>query len=267
MCVVIPVHQPDLTEGQALSLQACKAHLSAYRCYLVFPEGMNTDAYTSIFPQLQLQPVDASWLSSVERYNRMKVSPVFYQLFAGYEYMLTYELDAYIFSDDIAATGAFNFDYIGAPFFKGYWNAAPDAPLINGGNSGFSIRNIASCLKVLNSMHLFKRKWKMYQVLLASQRLRHWVNGITDYRYENYVNGYFGFAFSEKHVNEDLIWSRVVPQLFPWFKVADPLTAIKFSFEYNPERLLQLNGGQLPLGCHAWEKHPDFWKNYIPVKG
>ena len=34
--------------------------------------------------------------------------------------MLTYELDAYIFSDDWHKANAFKYDYIGAPWFSGF---------------------------------------------------------------------------------------------------------------------------------------------------
>jgi hypothetical protein len=63
---------------------------------------------------------------------------------------------------------------------------------------------------------------------------------------------------------EDIFWGTVAPAKFPWFKVADAETAMKFSFETNPQKLFELNGCVLPFGCHAWEKYdPNFWAKYI----
>ncbi|AMR34084.1 hypothetical protein A0256_22860 [Mucilaginibacter sp. PAMC 26640] len=264
MCVIIPVHQPVIAAAEELSLLACKAHLTAYDCYLLYPEGMDVSAYTSIYPGLLLKPVPGEWLSSIENYNKMKLSINFYQLFVKYAYMLTYELDAYIFDDDFEQANAYKFDYIGAPFFEGYWAAKPGAPFTNGCNSGFSVRNIHACINALRSLSKYKLGWLLYKFTLGqSSRLRRSVNKLTKGKYEVFVTGRFAFSFAKFHLNEDLVWSEVIPQLVPSFTVAGGMSALKFSFEYNLPESLQLNGGKLPLGCHAWAKHPAFWKDYI----
>ena len=261
---MIPVHRPVLKADERLSLRACKTHLSACACYLVHPEGMDTKAYTDEYPALLLMPVNHQWLSSIEAYNRMKISLDFYQLFSQYTYLLTYELDAYIFSADFSAANAFKFDFIGAPFFEGYWAAGPGAAFIQGCNSGFSVRNIQSCIRMLSGMKKFRFRWMLYKLFLAPvRRLRLWLNKITGNKYEVFITGRFGFYFGDFYLNEDVVWTEVVPQLFPDFKIADPVSALQFSFEYNLAESLKLNNGQLPLGCHAWYKHLGFWKDYI----
>jgi hypothetical protein len=267
MCVMIPVHKPQPTADELISLQACRRHLAEYDCYLVHPAGMDTRAYIAAHHALILKPVDPDWLSSIERYNKMKLSLSFYDLFAAYNYMLTYELDAFIFSADLEQANAFKFDYIGAPFFEGYWAAVPGAPFIKGGNSGFSVRNVQACITVLRSMGKFKLRWMLYKIFLSnlpSLKLR--LNRLTKYKYEVFISGSFGFYFADFHLNEDVVWSEIVPQLFPTFTIADPLSALKFSFEYNLNDSLRLNNGELPLGCHAWFKHLDFWKKFIDTE-
>jgi hypothetical protein len=267
LCVIIPVHKPSLTADEQVSLKACKARLHKYDCYLIFPEGMNISSYTLIFENLLLCPVEPSWLSSVENYNKMKLSLNFYKKFTEYKSMLTYELDAYIFDAAIESTNALTFDYIGAPFYEGYWEAKPGAGFMQGCNSGFSIRNIQACIDVLNGMKKYSFRWFLYQIFLSRMRpLRLKLNELTNKKYEVFITGRFGFYFADFHINEDVVWSEIIPQLFPSFKVADPLSALKFSFEYNLEQSLELNGGKLPLGCHAWYKHHDFWKTYIDIE-
>lgn len=264
LCVMIPVHQPVITADEELSLLACKAHLSGYDCFLIYPAGMDTAAYTNIHPGLLLKPVDENWLSSIEKYNKMKLSISFYQLFVKYDYLLTYELDAYIFNADFDGNNAFKFDYIGAPFFEGYWAAKPGAPFIKGCNSGFSVRNIKSCISALQSLSKYRFAWLLYKYTLAkSSRLRRLLNQWTNGKYEVFITGRFAFSFAGFHLNEDLVWSEIAPQLVPSFTVADGMSALQFSFEYNLPDSLKLNGGRLPLGCHAWAKHPEFWDDYI----
>ena len=267
LCVIIPVHKQELTFYEKKSLLACKEQLSGYDCYLVFPEEMDISSYTSVFAGLLLKPVNPIWLSSIEKYNKMKLSLWFYEIFAKYNYMLTYELDAYIFNSNIEGTNCLTFDFIGAPFFEGYWAANYDSPFMKGCNSGFSIRNIQSCIKVLNGMKKYRLHWFFYRIFLSPiSSLRLNINKLTKGKFEVFVTGRFSFYFADFHLNEDVIWSEVVPQLFPFFKIADPMSALKFSFEYNLNKSLQLNGGKMPLGCHAWYKHLEFWKDYIDVE-
>ena len=266
VCVVIPVHKASPTNAEILSLQACARQLASYDCYLVFPQGLDISAYTSVFTKLLPKPVEPQWLESIEAYNRMKMQLSFYNLFSNYSHMLTYELDAYIFSADLKAARAFEFDFIGAPFFEGYWEAKSDAKFIPGCNSGFSVRNIQSCINVLSAMKKYRIHWRLYKLFLAPvRRLRLWLNNLTNYNYEVFITGRFAFYFDNFHINEDVVWTEVVPKLFPDFKIADPAAALAFSFEYNLPRSLQLNDGKLPLGCHAWDKHREFWKDYISM--
>jgi hypothetical protein len=267
LCVVIPVHRANLSVDEVVSLKACKNRLERYDCYLIFPEGMDVSLHLAIHNQLILKPVNPMWLSSIANYNVLKTQLEFYELFEDYTFMFTYELDSYIFDSDIEKTGSLRFDYIGAPFFDGYLDALPEARFIDGGNSGFSIRNIQSCIRVLKSMDNFKLHWFFYKVFFSRfPALRFHLNRLTKSRYDIYINGKLDFYFLKHHMNEDMVWSQVVPKLFPFFKVADPATALKFSFEANPDKLLNMNKGQLPVGCHGWPKNKLFWQKYIDFK-
>ncbi len=260
LCVIIPVHKSVLSGEEKLSLLACYRHLKTFDCFLVFPEGMPVDEYLAIHPRLKLKPVAPQWLSSLENYNRMKLSVPFYQQFAGYEFMMTYELDAYIFSSRIQEYHGFDFDFIGAPVFEGYLEASPDAPFHGALNSGFSIRNVKACLTRLKLLKRYRMKWKFYRFIYANfPALRRRLKQEQDAIFFNY---HLKRYYSGKSFNEDMIWTQVIPLLDPSFKTAPPETAATFSFEVNPERLYELNNGRLPLGCHAWLRFP-FWEKHI----
>ena len=265
LCVVIPVHKPGVTHHEKISLTACKNLLQQYDCYLIHPVGMNTDCYTIIYEKLILQPVASSWLTSVQKYNKMKRNVAFYNLFSGYQFMLTYELDSYIFSADWHKANAFNYDYIGAPWFSGFHLANQDSQMTGVGNSGFSLRNIQTCIFVLEKVQKAARFWKFFTVT----RLRKFLNfsgfmHLFDPAFKSGIkNDFFSIIDTAYHINEDNYWCEIIPAVFN-FKIASVEDAIAFSFEMNPSLLFEKNACQLPIGCHAWEKYePQFWKDYI----
>jgi hypothetical protein len=265
---MVPVHKPEPSADEIMSLQACKKQLHAYHTYLVFPEGMDTTKYLAVHSGLKLKPVNPVWLSTILHYNKMKYSLEFYLLFRQYNFMLTYELDSYIFHADFERYNVFSFDYIGAPFYEGYLKASPTANFIQGGNSGFSIRNIQGCIEVLQTIKKkFQSRWNFYKnIAVRLPRIKYHLNRLTKGKYDAYLTDKLAFYFADDPMNEDLVWSQIVPSLYPDFKVADPISSLRFSFEAQPERLLKMNGGQLPLGCHGWIKNQNFWKDYIDIK-
>ena len=52
----------------------------------------------------------------------MKILPFLYERYAAYEFMFTYELDAFVFKDELEKWCEQGWDYIGAPWFDGYNN-------------------------------------------------------------------------------------------------------------------------------------------------
>lgn len=85
---------------------------------------------------------------SVASYSRMMLSEEFYHRFESYEYMLIYQLDAFVFSDRLAEFCQMGYDYIGAPW--PYWITVGRRLLRKRvGNGGFSLRNVSSAIRVL----------------------------------------------------------------------------------------------------------------------
>ena len=55
--------------------------------------------------------------------------------------------------------------------------------------------------------------------------------------------------------NEDYFWSDEAVHFYPEFKVASFEDGLRFAFEVAPRLCLELNGGKLPFGCHAWPRY------------
>jgi len=260
ICVIVPVHSANPSSTELKSLRQCAAILRGYDVFLIFPSKIDVTLYKREYEKLILCPVNENWLSSIENYNKMKCSLEFYNLFKKYSYLLTYELDSFIFSDDWDTANVFDYDYIGAPWFH-------NNNKIGGvGNSGFSFRNVKQCIAVLEAINGVRKIWSVFSKLHLHRLFKltillNLVNPIWNKKGKN-INFYR--LLSSDHLNEDLFWSYIIPDLFN-FKVAPLKDAIKFSFELNPSELFKLNNSRLPLGCHAWNKYdPEFWIPFIP---
>jgi hypothetical protein len=260
VCIVIPVHNANPSAFELISYKQCCSVLEKHAIFIIAPEGLDLKRYKGISENPQTIYVPAFWQNSLMNYNKLKLSNFFYSLFQDYEFLLTYELDAFVFRDELYNWCSDKFDYIGAPWFEGY--DKPTDKLIGVGNSGFSLRRISVMKKLLKKFY-YKDPVK-YQVgnkvklkaLLQSPY--YWARNQFG---ENFTIQNAGF------VHEDLVLAQMARR-FPAFKIASIDEASRFSFEANPSLLYRRNNNQLPMGCHAWWKYDfNFWKPHIEAFG
>jgi hypothetical protein len=210
------------------------------------------------------------YFNNIHGYNALMLSKRFYKQFAEYAYILIYQLDAYIFSDQLEFWCSKQYDYIGAPWLDdGEIGASPVFRPISVGNGGLSLRRvekfISSCsvktqwLKIiwfLSSVyeHLVKKSNKNYFYLIPRFLLRFPVKTLMK------------IWFLPKGVdnNEDIVF---VKNIINNGSIPDNTIARFFSIENYPEYLFQLNNEKLPFGCHNWGTYCNyqFWKKYIHV--
>ena len=212
--------------------------MGKYDISLVCPCGLNVGEYASVFNNLNVkfktQEFDESFFESTKTYNLLMLSADFYKRFINYDFMLIYQLDAYVFKDELGYWCEQGYDFIGAPWNR-YDFLRNKIHLIEAGvNGGFSLRKIPSFIKVLSDEGNGKIILKDF---ISSGR------------------------------NEDGFFSIQAKMIDQTFKVAPYGVAMNFSFEYKPEKLYEMTGHKLPFGCHAWEKcNPQFWGKYIGIK-
>jgi hypothetical protein len=84
----------------------------------------------------------------------------FYEVFRQYEYMLIYQLDCWVFRDELEMWCDKGYDYIGAPFFVKWFVDRG----IYVGNGGFSLRKISNIIEYLKRNN--KSKLKQLATLL-----------------------------------------------------------------------------------------------------
>lgn len=230
VAVVIPVYQAKLSTNEQMSLRQCQKVLGKHPIIIVAPDELNTEFLDAYIQTYKVVRFPAKYFMSPKTYNHLLVSEAFYHAFFGFEYILIYQLDAYVFDDQLLDWCNKGYDYIGAPKLKKEHLAGKDslfsAPILM--NGGLSLRNVKSILRYIR---------------------------------------YYGYFFKEWKANEDAMFSFAQKRSYPFrwlLKLPNWREALAFSVEKNPEIGIELLGGKLPFGCHAWEKYsPKFWKKFI----
>jgi hypothetical protein len=268
--IVIPVYKtlPDYHEIQ--SLTQCLKVLEFYQITIVCPRSLNISEYKlisdSLCKEITIERFEDNYFDDIAGYNQLMVSIDFYKRFMDFDYILIYQLDSWIFLDELKYWCFQGYDYIGAPWFEG-WDKTKSTSSFSGvGNGGFSLRNIHSSLKILNS---FKRieplnkfwDFNKFNKLNLKGKAKYAINFIKTFAYLN-NNTYY--LFNDYRLNEDIFWSTKAKKLFSWYNVPSEDIAMKFSFEVNPSHLFKINNCNLPTGCHAYNTYePEFWKSFI----
>lgn len=246
--IATPVYKPELTPDEELSLARALTVLARYDHYLVAPRGLELSAYEKLFrhhgKSLRVRWFDARYFGDVQAYCWLLNTGAFYRAFRAYEFLLIYQLDCYVFRDELLDWCRRGFDYIGAPWFRRYDRAAPTDEMIGMGNGGLSLRRIPTARRALRRYHLARAWYATVGRFYRPFRMTDWNQ--------------------HREAQEDRFWCEALGPRVPGFRLPTPEQAIPFSFEVNPRRLYQLNGNKLPFGCHAWRRYdPEFWMPII----
>jgi hypothetical protein len=244
VAIVVPFFKKNLTPEEEISLKHLRHFLGRYDKYLLVPDNMNLgEEYKDFF----IKKIKKNNFSSLQDYNNMMLSKEFYQLFSDYEYILIYQLDALVFSDQLAKWCQKRYDYIGAPWFKAEVLRALGIRFHRNsvGNGGFSLRRVQAFIDVLTERnHLDTIKRKPFNIF-------------------HFMISFFSNPPS-KQENEDLFWSFEAKRYLPSFKIPSPEIAVSFAFEVGPRYCFSRNNNTLPFGCHAWDRYDrKFWEPYL----
>lgn len=269
VAVIIPAYLDSLDQFELASLKQCNLILKRYPKILVCDSDLNAGIYKKYIPEIKLEYFDKDYFKNVDRYNRLLLTYEFYKRFADFEYILIYQLDAWVFRDELDYWCQKGFDYIGSPWFENFGSHENGDKLWTVGNGGFSLRRIASFLDIFCfKKQLFKISGlkmiypdkigfikKMKRLLIIYSKSFGLKNS-SNYYIKNYKYG------------EDVFWSIFLRKSEKQMKIPECEEAINFSFEKSPMYLYELAGDRLPFGCHAWYKHDynTFWENYIKEK-
>lgn len=265
--VLIPIYKVSLSTDEYISLRQSISVLSKYSIVLVCPKSLNISNYISEYNNFQVERFDDSFFESIDGYNKLMMSRQFYKRFLDYKYILIYQLDAYVFRDELNYWCSLKLDYIGAPIVtSSEFEGTASIKYLKGRNGGLSLRKTRSHYNSFNYYLVLKIvKW-MFETWEQSKHIKsHTTIKPINFLVTCLLKALKQSSNIEKiQMNEDGYWSIVVPCVNWKFRVADVDQAMRFAFEKDPDILFKMNNFQLPFGCHAWQKYDtSFWKRYI----
>ena len=258
VAIVIPVYKKfQLLEKSELKLfEQIKSVFINREIFIILPESLEEDWKQNI--EFQTMSFSDTYFKDKFSYSKLLCRKKFYQSFSDYDFIQIIQTDCWIFEDKIDYFTNLGFDYIGAPWMVGGFDGCPEEIMWKTGNGGFSLRKVSSFISILEQIE-YTPKGKMV-VFKSNQRSPKAI--IKNFGIRNNLKHYIKEA-----PGEDIFWSIYIPEIFSadQFKIADPETAARYSFEVLPEFLFrEVTKGSLPMGCHNWmNNNPDFWKNYI----
>lgn len=225
--IVIPIYQEKLNKYEEISLAQLELIMPQYPKVYVAPKSLMF-SYINKYNVIRFAD---DFFKNIDSYGELLLRREFYDEFTDYDYVLIYQLDAFVFRDNLSYFCKQGYDYVGAPLRGGDWCE------FHVGNGGLSLRNVKKCKGVL----LFREKIEeeIYKVIPS------------------------------KHIAEDVFWSYCGVCEWLDFSVPSPRIAALFSVQndyYHGMRYIKKRG--LPFGCHYWYRsNYNFWKPYIESFG
>ena len=117
--IVIPIYKTDLNVYETVSLNQVVDVLKNYTKIIIKPTNLDVKAILDKYDnQFDVQDFDDDYFTDLVGYNRLMLSPEFYGRFEDSKYILIYQLDAFVFRDELAYWCSLNYDYIGAPWLN-----------------------------------------------------------------------------------------------------------------------------------------------------
>lgn len=223
--VVIPVYREELRLSERVSFRQAQQVLGKYDICFMAPEKMKNFLSAKGY---KAEYFPAKCLSSRLEYSKLLLTPEFYARFSDYQYILLYQLDAFVFSDRLHYFCSLGYDFLGAPM-----PYSQNFRTHVGLNGGLSLRKIDSCIRVT----------KMLQDMKMDDEMRH--------TFEVAEDKFFSYCGGKADID---------------FSVPNGAIASDFAIEFNVAHCWdRLSPKHLPFGCHAWSKsmYFDLWCPYI----
>ncbi len=268
VAVVVPASlRHELTPDEAVSLRHLLHFLEPYDKFLIAPKGSNVR-----LEGLETIETSKKYFGSVQGHGWLLYSADFYRRFQDYKYILLYHLDALVFRDELLGWCETDVDYLGAP-----WIPCADLPWVEKpavGNGGFTLMKVETVLSVLRIRHESEpaKRWEdrlapvcrvVQAVLRHPRRLAPtWLRRQVPPALRRQLDKIDGVEVNTREV--DFFWSFDAVKYVPDFRIPDWRTALRFAFEGSPRLCYELNGRQLPFGCHAWGRYDrGFWEPWL----
>ncbi len=230
--VVVPVYR-EMHSLEVISLQQAVRIFQEEPLCLVTPMSLDVSSFHR-YGKFLVERFDNHCFQGIAEYSKLLLNPKFYERFSSYDYLLIYQLDAFVFRDALPYFCSLGYDYYGAPWRLTNWchRLAENAV----GNGGLSLRHVRHTIEMLRSYReIIERDWlpKMFPV------------------------------------GEDIFFGWAGAQRDSGYQTCPLEVAEKFAFECDVRHAFRtLTKETLPFGIHKWYQE-DFqvWRPYIESCG
>ena len=271
--IIIPIHKSIPDWSELISFKQCFKILFKHPICVITYSGLDISYYTNLPAKAEaafrIEYFDKKYFENLAGYNRLLLSLEFYKRFKDFECILLYQLDAWVFRDELDYWCQKGYDYIGAPWFENYGSHDNGNKLWAVGNGGFSLRRVPSFLNIL---YYNKPLFKISELKIIYPQEKAFIRKIRRnlfiYLKSTGLKNNVSYFIKKYANNEDWFWALLFQKSARPLKIPKCEEAIDFSFEKSPGYLYELNERRLPFGCHAWEKYEyhTFWNNFIQEK-
>lgn len=248
--IVIPIYKEYFGELEEKSFLQCVKILKNYDIVLVQPEGLDNSYITNKFSQIHAISFPKRYFENIEGYNELLLTSLFYETFLDTEYILIYQLDAFVYKDALKEWCQKGYDYIGAP-----WIATPE--------NTFFLKYYNKLVRRFRSKKKNDREKIFFKVGNGGFSLRktesHYLISKTK---QEFIFDFLNSSNKELYTIEDVFWSIKAPEFDENFRIPDYEEALYFSIDRKPRIAFKLINNQMPFGCHGINKPKvvDFWR-------
>ena len=257
--VVIPIHKKAPSADEQSSLRQCVSVLRSHPLCIVCPHGLDVAEYVKIISDLgttcNVERFPQHFFDGINGYNLLMLDKAFYKRFANYEYILIYQLDAWVFRDELDYWCKQGYDYIGAPWIVK--NEHGELVFDGVGNGGFSLRRVQHFIDVLSHKGPVRDGSKLNLKPSLKNKIYRFLYSLG---YQNTIS----YLKKDGTLYEDIFLSIFLSDTKLSANIPNPTIASHFAFEKESSYLYSINK-KLPFGCHAWRKYEyeSFWAKHI----
>src|SRR5665213_729855 len=140
VAVIIPFYRDIITGYEKIALHQCERILSTYPKIAIKPQSLILPGEANTVSFSEIVDFDDHYFKGLAGYNHLMLSSQFYDQFSDYEFVLIYQMDCFVFKDELAYWCGQGFDYIGAPWIRKTYHKSFAALLLLKAQRYFSSR-------------------------------------------------------------------------------------------------------------------------------
>jgi len=245
--VLVPIYLEEPSALEKISLTQTLRVLNKYPITFMAPQELNTSWYENFCKDKATIYFERFHWKGIEQFSVLQSTPLFYERFLKYEYMLICHLDAFVFRDEVEKWCSLGYDFIGSVIY----------------NTGFQIKNT-----LLRKITTFTSPEYFGAAGFGLKKTSGYYYMTT--KFKPYIDFYhWQRKLRKRAFYDDLFYTQHFPKLSSKFRISPKYLAEKFGADFNTWDTDKLPFDQavdssLPFGVHGWIQYNlDYWKPCI----